>query len=506
MALTYTLAAIVLLGLCILVHEFGHLIGGRMVGIKAEVFSLGYGRGVLKKKIGETTYQVTLIPFGGYVKFFGENPGEDREGEGHEFLSAHPLKRIVAVIMGPLFNLFFGVLIFLMMNLVGYEKETNKIYIPEYWQSGPSQSAAFKAGIESGDIITKVGDRKVDDFQGLQAALFFNGDQPADITVSRDGEAKTFHVEPENRGGQFFIGVMPYGDSVILAGVGEDGAAAKAGLKKMDVIKKVDGIALTTVQQFVDYVHAHGGQEIQLSLERGDETLTMPVTPSQSRVLKIRMQQDGEFRQLLLLDDLTENIRQARVLIDKTVITSMDEFLETIEDGQSHSLIVKGEKIEGWFSVAEQGMLGIYPAISPEMKLVQYEFGEAMKMSVVEPYEFIAMNLMGMGRLFSGKMDVKENLSGPIRIAKIAGDVAYYQGLSAFIILMAKISIILMVMNLLPIPVVDGGQLVFFLIEAIRGKPLPEAVMIRIQTVGLFLLLALGAFVIFNDLASLNLF
>ena len=101
MTLTYILGAFILLGLCIFVHELGHLLGGKMVGIKARIFSMGYGKGVLKKKIGDTTYQVTLIPLGGYCQFYGEDPSEQRSGEGFEFLSAHPLKRIVTVAMGP---------------------------------------------------------------------------------------------------------------------------------------------------------------------------------------------------------------------------------------------------------------------------------------------------------------------------------------------------------------------------------------------------------------------
>jgi len=97
MTFTYIIAAVVLLGLCIFVHELGHLLGGRMVGIKAKIFSIGYGKGFFKKKFGDTTYQITLIPFGGYCQFYGENPTDERSGEGYEFLSAHPLRRIVTV-------------------------------------------------------------------------------------------------------------------------------------------------------------------------------------------------------------------------------------------------------------------------------------------------------------------------------------------------------------------------------------------------------------------------
>ena len=111
------------------------------------------------------------------------------------------------------------------------------------------------------------------------------------------------------------------------------------------------------------------------------------------------------------------------------------------------------------------------------------------------------MNLKGWGMLFTGKLDVRDNLHGPVMIAKIAGDVAYNQGVSAFIILMAKISIILMVMNLLPIPVVDGSFILFFLFEAIRGKPINQKVLEKIQFVGIILLIGLGIFVVINDLS-----
>jgi regulator of sigma E protease len=137
--------------------------------------------------------------------------------------------------------------------------------------------------------------------------------------------------------------------------------------------------------------------------------------------------------------------------------------------------------------------------------MVQVKFTpfEALKQSFIEPFRFIVFNLKGLGMIFSGGLDVRENVSGPIRIAKIAGDVAYYKGILAFIVLMAKISIILMIMNLLPIPAVDGSHIVFYTIEAIRGKPLKEEIMVRIQTGGILILIIIGVLVIFNDILML---
>jgi len=138
-----------------------------------------------------------------------------------------------------------------------------------------------------------------------------------------------------------------------------------------------------------------------------------------------------------------------------------------------------------------------------ETVYVKYGPVDGLVQSVLEPWDFLVMNIKGFGMLFSGKMDVRENLSGPIRIAKIAGDVLYYRGIADFILLMAKISVILMFMNLLPIPAVDGSHLVFYIIEAIRGKPISEKIMIKIQTFGVVFLIVLGVFVIINDITML---
>jgi regulator of sigma E protease len=164
---TMIFGAVVLLGICIFVHELGHLLGGKMVGIKAKVFSMGYGKGVLKKKIGDTTYQITLIPFGGYCQFYGDEPGEERKGESWEYFSAPPLKRIVPVVMGPLFNLFLGIIIFFVMNLAGYERESNRILLAdEFAPQGETTyvAPARKAGIRTGDRIVRVNNDAVNQF------------------------------------------------------------------------------------------------------------------------------------------------------------------------------------------------------------------------------------------------------------------------------------------------------------------------------------------------------
>ena len=178
MTFTYIIAAVILLGLCIFIHELGHLLGGKMVGIKARVFSMGYGKGFLKKKIGDTTYQITLIPFGGYCQFYGDDPSQKLEGKGYEFLSAAPWKRIVTVAMGPVFNLLFGIILFFAVNLYGYDKETNKISV-----LNDPVSAAYSAGLQNGDIITEIDGKKIFGFDDILNYVIFSKGETLNVKV-----------------------------------------------------------------------------------------------------------------------------------------------------------------------------------------------------------------------------------------------------------------------------------------------------------------------------------
>lgn len=505
MTVIYIVAAVILLGLCIFVHELGHLLGGRMVGIKAKVFSIGYGKGIVKKKIGETTYQITPIPLGGYCLFYGEDPSEERQGKGYEFLSAHPVRRIVTVAMGPLFNLFFGILLFFIMNMVGYEKETNRIYIPEDYRSGKIVAPAFTAGLRTGDQIVAIDGSKVSDFTDIQSTVYFSDGEPLSITFVRDGDKKTSTVKPEKLGNasHFGIGVMPYGERILVAEVLDESAASRAGLRKLDEIATVDGNKFSKIHEFINYINARPGEKIDLTINRGGDTREITVVPEKKSIYSLRKEESEE--PILNERMIQEHIRSGELRVEGVIVHSKMELDNLVERYRGKEVVVEhgDRRSKGELVSHQKGMIGIYPALNPEMILVKHGPGRALVQSFVEPYQFVVMNLRGFAMMFSGKLNVQENLSGPIRIAKIAGDVAYYRGIPAFVLLMAKISIILMIMNLLPIPVVDGGHLVFFTIEAIRGKPLSDRVMQWIQTVGVIFLISLGVFVIMNDIYRL---
>ena len=501
MILTYIIAAVVLLGLCIFVHELGHLLGGRMVGIKAKVFSMGYGRGILKKQIGDTTYQITAIPFGGYCQFYGEDPSEQRSGKEFEFLSAAPWRRIVTVFMGPFFNLLFGILLFFVMNMTGYTKETNRIFIPEEYRTGKTISAAYKAGLRDGDRIVAINDRKIRGFDDIQIQVFFSDGKDIQVGYEREGETKTVSITPELSpySGRYAIGVLPFGNRIMLADVSQNDVAERAGLQQYDEILTVDSRELKSPEEFTDYIKNQAGREVKIKVLRSNADREIKVTPRINTFVTV----NG--KPVLDMAILEKAVKEMSLKLNDKTVFSSENFLEFVKKnrGQSVKLESNGNVIKGAIGMEERGFIGVYLAVAPESVEVEYTAGEAFHQALVEPYEFIVMNLKGLGMLFSGKMDVRENLSGPIRIAKIAGDVAYYKGISAFILLMAKISIILMVMNLLPIPAVDGSHLIFYTIEAIRGRPLDQKIMERIQTVGVLILITLGVFVIINDISML---
>jgi len=511
MTLTYIFGAVVLLGLCIFVHELGHLLGGKMVGIKAKVFSMGYGKGFWKRKFGDTTYQITLIPFGGYCQFYGDDPAEARTGEGFEFLSAHPLKRIVTVVMGPVFNLIFGIILFYIMNLTGYTKETNKILIPAELTAGTYISPAYQSGLRTGDRIISIGGKEIKAFSDIQTEVFFSDGRELEVRVLRDNDTKTFNVKPLAEPGEsrYTLGVMPYTAGITLARVIKGSTAEQGGLSGNDIILRINGESVHTPSGLSETLQKGEGKDIQVVyLSKGKEKNTS-LKPVMTEVYIITSSDNKKtIESFAGNEELKQFIINGDVRVDGKPISDYAMFLGDItraaDAGRDVIIDINKTRFSGRIEVKKRYMIGIEQmGIVYETVYVKYGPVEGFVQSLVEPWEFLVMNIKGFGMLFSGKMDVRENLSGPIRIAKIAGDVLYYRGIADFILLMAKISVILMFMNLLPIPAVDGSHLVFYLIEVIRGKPINEKVMIKIQTFGVVFLIVLGLFVIINDITML---
>ncbi|HQE57851.1 MAG TPA: RIP metalloprotease RseP, partial [Spirochaetota bacterium] len=268
--LGYVVPALILLGCCVFVHELGHLLGGRLVGIRAKVFSIGFGRAIIKKKIGDTVYQIAIIPFGGYCAFEGEDAAKERKGEKDEFFSASPWRRLVAVIMGPLFNLIFGILLFFIMNMSGYLTETNRIIIPQFFKDSGISVPAAKAGLADGDRIVAIDGKEITSFNDIMMNISLGDGKEVALTVDRNGEKKEIKVTPEKSASQSFysIGVMPWGERVLVNDVTDKEPAASAGFKKMDEIKSADGKAIKDEDSLKAVIKANPGKIIKFEVVR----------------------------------------------------------------------------------------------------------------------------------------------------------------------------------------------------------------------------------------------
>ncbi len=508
MAIYYIVGAVVLLGLCIFVHELGHLLGGKMVGIKARVFSMGYGPGFLKKTIGDTTYQVTLIPFGGYCQFYGDDPTQERTGAGYEFLSAHPLKRIVTVAMGPIFNLIFGILLFFMMNMIGYSRESNLVMIPSEYITPEYTSPAYAADIRTGDRIVAIDGKEVKCFSDIQTAVFFSEGKELLVTTENASGRSEHRIRPtmDKFEGRYTIGVMPFSKGVAVNRVIKGSVAEKSGLQDGDIIYSINSATVYSPAD-INRIVRSGRGDIVLGYKRKGEDKTATLRPAEKSIFTVTSPDMKKRDYLSGNEEFEALIAAGRVRVDGKQIASYADFRQEIKASAGRDVVIdiESKRITGKVTVENVQMIGVELAFLGDfdMAFVQYGIAAGFTRSFTEAWEFLVMNIKGFGMLFRGELDVQENLSGPIRMVMIAGDVLYYRGVADFILLMAKISIILMFMNLLPIPAVDGSHILFYLIEAVRGKPLSDAVMARIMTFGIVFLIILGVLVIINDISMI---
>jgi regulator of sigma E protease len=415
--------------------------------------------------------------------------------------------------MGPVFNLIFGIILFYIMNLTGYTKETNKILIPAEMTSGTYVSPAYQSGLRTGDVIVSISGKEIKAFSDIQAEVFFSDGRELQIGVQRENELKTFSVKPtaDSGAGRYTLGVMPFTKGITLSRVIKGSAAEAGGLGGGDTIVKINGESVYTPADISSNLQKAEGKGVSVVYaKKNGEEKTSELKPSMTEIFIVtssgkRKSQDS----FVGNEEFKQEISRGEVRVDGKSITEYSIFMNDISKAAGRDVVIDINKsrYHGQVEVAKRYMIGIEQmGIEFETVYVKYGPVEGFVQALVEPWEFLVMNIKGFGMLFSGKMDVRENLSGPIRIAKIAGDVLYYRGIADFILLMAKISIILMFMNLLPIPAVDGSHLVFYLIEAIRGKPINEKIMIRIQAFGVVFLIVLGVFVIVNDITMLPFF
>jgi len=445
-ALTSLVAFIVAISILVAIHEYGHYIVGRWVGMKVLRFSIGFGKPIWTWNRGkdQTEYCFSAIPLGGYVRFLDGREGPvDPEDEGRAFNHRPIPARIAVLLAGPFFNFLFAIFAYWVLFLSGIPTLQ-----PAVGDVAPNSYAA-RAGLEFGDKIVAVGDVKTADWEATLVNIFdqmvANGRVPltletengrqrrATITVGEDAARLT---EPN----MLFdgLGFEPWQPPAIIGELIEDGAAAGAGLTVGDRIASVDGERIKNYGDLVAVVSVRAGADVAVEYVR-----------------------DGQSR-----------------IVDVVIG-------EVEEDGVKRGLL----------GVRASGDIGSYYYLR--------KFGpiESISQATQRTWTSTLFTLRMLGRMVTGDVSIK-NISGPINIAQFAGDSAR-RGVNEFLAFLALVSISLGVLNLLPVPVLDGGQIVYQTIELAKGSPLSERSQIIGQQFGILALILLMSFAFYNDISRI---
>jgi len=422
----------------VLVHEYGHYIAAKTIGVKVEEFAIGFGPKIVGWKRGETEYKWCWLPLGGYVKMLGEEPGEDTEKAGDDpraYNNRKRWERFIILLAGPVFNLILAYLLWVLMMVGGQPKNA---YLVEPPVVGHVMSGlpAEEVGILPGDRVVSVNGEEMKTWEDLIFKVAVSPREELTFVVDREGKELVFTMQPveeETRGGGS-VGLAPY-ISTEVGAVTEGSPADLAGVQVGDVITAIGDTTISSYQAVQEMMLAYTEDSgaLQVTVDRNGIPTTMMITP----------EKDEEVDMYLL------GIRRNEIP------------MVTVSHGLGDALVLAGNK-----------------CVEMSSKLFEV-----------------------LGKLFSGMISPKA-ISGPIEIAAISGAAAQ-QGIMTLINLMAFISLNLGIVNLLPIPVMDGGQILILGVEGTLRRDLNMQVKEWIMRIGVALLLMLMAFIIFQDVMKL---
>lgn len=447
------LAFIAAIGILVTIHEFGHFWVARRCGVKVLRFSVGFGKPLWIKKAGvdQTEYVLAAIPLGGYVKMLDEREAEVAEQDlPRAFNRQSVSKRFAIVLAGPAFNFVFAIVAYSLMYLNGVSG------IKPYIGDISTPSAAYSAGIKKQDLILSINDIETLSWEKARLTLLQEAVNESKLKIKVQGAdfqireitidtRKLSILQEEQTDILPQIGLSMWRPDIapkideVIAG----GAAEEAGIEAGDEIVSLDGQRINNVRQWVDLIRQNPQQTLSLKVLREGRTVELQLTPR----LK---EQDGEtfgYIGVKNIVELPEELRQKLRVVEK------------------------------------YGIVG------------------ATREALDKTWQMSFLTLKVLGKLITGEASLK-NLSGPITIAKYAG-ISASIGIEQFFSFLAIISISLGVLNLLPIPMLDGGHLLYYLVEILKGSPVSETVEATGQRIGLVVLMMLMSIAIYNDILRL---
>ena len=424
-------AMAVVLGIMILVHEFGHYAAAKYFGVRVEVFSIGFGKRLAGFKRGDTDYRISALPLGGYVKMAGENPLESRSGAPDEFMSHPRWQRFVIAVAGPAMNILLAIALLTGVFMVHYE---HPLYLDEPAVVGwvMDESPAAKSGIEQGDRIVRIDGEQNPTWEDVTLKVMISPKQPIDVSVQRGPDILEKKIRPEAEGSDQYgsVGWLPE-QPVIVTELESGMPAGKAGIQLGDNLISVDGTPVRSVYAMIHFLQQNGDKPVEVVAVRKGQNLTFKMTPVQT--------DEGGTKAYRL------GFRAEPVHVDKL------------------------------------------------------PFATALSRSLEENKKYSLLMVDMIHKMVEKKVSIKQ-LDGPIGIARASGEAARQPGWTPLLGLMAMISLNLGILNLLPIPILDGGIIMLLIVESIMRRDISLRIKERIYQTAFVFLVLFFVVVIYNDL------